>query len=102
MMTPRDVAAVRAIQASVAEVFCIPLALLMARVRRPEVAVPRQIAMYLAYSETSRSLPELGVLFERDHTTVLHALKAVGARIKRDPGFAELVRNVSVLLWRAA
>ena len=102
MMTPRDVAAVRAIQASVAEAFCVPLALLMSRVRRPEIAVPRQIAMYLAYSETTRSLPELGVLFERDHTTVLHALKAVGARIKRDPSFAELVGNVAAGLRRAA
>jgi len=101
-MTPRDVAAVRAIQASVAEAFCVPLALLMSRVRRPEIAVPRQIAMYLAYAETSRSLPELGVLFERDHTTVLHACRAVAERVETDAGFAEMVGNVAAGLRRAA
>ena len=46
--------------------------------RSRSVARPRQIAMYLAKSITSRSLPEIGRKFGgRDHTTVIHAAKKI-------------------------
>ena len=46
--------------------------------RSRSVARPRQIAMYLAKSITSRSLPEIGRKFGgRDHTTVMHAVKKI-------------------------
>ena len=46
--------------------------------RSRSVARPRQIAMYLAKSITSRSLPEIGRKFGgRDHTTVIHAVKKI-------------------------
>ena len=38
---------------------------------------PRQIAMYLARSHTSLSFPDLGRVFGRDHTTVLHAVQRI-------------------------
>ena len=47
--------------------------------RRPNnIAIPRQIAMYLARTLTKHSLQEIGDLFGgRDHGTVIHACKAV-------------------------
>ena len=38
---------------------------------------PRQVAMYLSKSLTSRSLPEMSVerFGNRDHTTVIHAVE---------------------------
>ena len=47
--------------------------------RRPNnIALPRQIAMYLAKELTQKSLPEIGELFGgRDHTTVLHAVRKI-------------------------
>ena len=46
--------------------------------RSRSVARPRQIAMYLAKSITSRSLPEIGRKFGgRDHTTVMHGVKRI-------------------------
>ena len=53
---------------------------MLGRDRSREVALPRQIAMYLAKELTKKSLPEIGELFGgRDHTTVLHAVRKVGS-----------------------
>ena len=53
--------------------------------RSRAVARPRQIAMYLAKSLTPRSLPEIGRRFDRDHTTVLHAVRTV-ERLRSEDG----------------
>ncbi|HWK35248.1 chromosomal replication initiator protein DnaA, partial [Sphingomonas sp.] len=54
-----------------------PIDLLSAR-RAVAVARPRQIAMYLAKRLTTRSLPEIGRKFgNRDHSTVIHAVKRI-------------------------
>lgn len=45
--------------------------------RSRAVARPRQIAMYLAKTMTTRSLPDIGRRFSRDHTTVLHAVRTI-------------------------
>ena len=52
---------------------------------------PRQIAMYLAKQLTSRSLPEIGRKFDRDHTTVMHAVRKVEELILEDASLAENV-----------
>ena len=42
------------------------------------LARPRQIAMYLAKQYTTNSLPDIGRKFSnRDHTTVIHAVKKI-------------------------
>lgn len=38
---------------------------------------PRQLAMAVARTYTDASLPEIGRVFHRDHTTVIHAISAV-------------------------
>jgi chromosomal replication initiator protein len=38
---------------------------------------PRQAAMYLAHRNTDKSTTQIGRFFNRDHTTVLHAIRAV-------------------------
>ena len=57
----------------------------------PEIASARQIAMYLAKQLTSRSLPEIGRKFDRDHTTVMHAVRKVEELILEDASLAENV-----------
>lgn len=50
----------------------------------------RQIAMYLTREITGRSYPEIGRAFgNRDHTTVIHAVRLVKKRIAEDPQVAE-------------
>ena len=66
------------IQKKVAEHYNIRLTDMHSPRRSRSVARPRQIAMYLAKSITSRSLPEIGRKFGgRDHTTVMHAVRKI-------------------------
>lgn len=48
--------------------------------RKREFAWPRQECMYRMRRETSLSLPQIGRIFDRDHTTVIHAIRAVERR----------------------
>ncbi len=66
------------IQRKVAEHYHLKLSDMMSARRAREVARPRQVAMYLAKKLTPRSLPEIGRRFgNRDHTTVMHAVKRI-------------------------
>jgi chromosomal replication initiator protein len=68
------------IQKTVADFFKIKVADMYSKKRPASIAHPRQVAMYLAKELTKKSLPEIGELFGgRDHTTVLHAVRKVGA-----------------------
>ena len=51
--------------------------------RKRQYSWPRQVAMTRIRRETGLSLPEIGRLFRRDHTTVLHAIRAVDARMEK-------------------
>ena len=60
--------------------------------RNRRVVRPRQIGMYLCREVTQRSLPEIGRKFgNRDHTTVLHALRKIKSLIEVDGEIAETV-----------
>ena len=78
------------IQKKVAEHFNIRITDMHSPRRSRSVARPRQIAMYLAKSITSRSLPEIGRKFGgRDHTTVMHAVKKIEELKLSDVNFNE-------------
>jgi chromosomal replication initiator protein len=63
------------------------------------VSRARQVAMYLAYELTPKSLPEIGARFSRDHTTVIYAIRAVQKRMIDD---AEVAEDVRILRERLA
>ena len=65
---------------------------------------PRQIAMYVAYKVTMHSTPRIGRAFHRDHTTVLHALRKIGAMVDSDPAIAAEVEEIVAELdrWMAS
>jgi chromosomal replication initiator protein len=66
------------IQRKVAEHYHIRLADLIGPKRLRSFARPRQVAMYLAKTMTSRSLPDIGRRFGgRDHTTIIHGVKRI-------------------------
>jgi chromosomal replication initiator protein len=59
---------------SVSEVFGVTIDRILGRDRSQDVALPRQIAMYLLREEANYSLPQIGdALGGRDHTTVMYA-----------------------------
>jgi len=66
------------IQKTVADFYKIKVADMYSKRRPANIAMPRQVAMYLAKELTHKSLPEIGDLFGgRDHTTVLHAVRKI-------------------------
>ncbi len=70
---------------AVAQTFNISAEKLLSRDRSREVALPRQIAMYLLREEANASLPQIGeALGGRDHTTVMYAIEKVREMIERD------------------
>ncbi|HEY6981325.1 chromosomal replication initiator protein DnaA [Reyranella sp.] len=66
------------IQQRVAAHYNIKLAEMSSPRRARSVARPRQVAMYLAKQLTTLSLPQIGKRFgNRDHTTVMHAVRKI-------------------------
>jgi chromosomal replication initiator protein len=87
------------IQKRVADYYNIKVTEMSSARRAQMVARPRQVAMYLAKQLTSRSLPEIGRKFgNRDHTTVMHAVKKVDQLRQSDAGFAEDVELLRRML----
>jgi chromosomal replication initiator protein len=58
------------------------------------IALPRQIAMFLACSLTEMSQPEIGAAFHRDHTTVIYARDKIDQMIHTDPYFNEIINQL--------
>ncbi len=87
------------IQKRVSDYYNIRVAEMSSARRAQMVARPRQVAMFLAKQLTSRSLPEIGRKFgNRDHTTVMHAIKKVEQLSSADPGFSEDVELLRRML----
>ena len=87
------------IQKRVAEHYNIRIGEMHSARRARSVARPRQVAMYLAKQLTARSLPEIGKQFGgRDHTTVMHAVKAVTKRREEDEAVASEVQTIEQML----
>ena len=76
---------VESIQNIVAVYFNLNIQEMLSPRRSRSLARPRQIAMYLAKKYTTNSLPEIGRKFSnRDHTTVIHAVKKINELVKND------------------
>ncbi len=83
------------ILATVSERFGIKGEMLCGQRRTRNVALPRQVAMYLTRQLTDLSLVEIGRLYgNRDHTTVLYACEKVGEMITADNEFAERINSM--------
>lgn len=88
MVSPRrpDVMSVEDIQRAVCSHFRLSNSELLSKDRHKSVAFARQVAMYLCRQRLKCSFPELGRAFgNRDHTTVMSAVRRVEALRQRDP-----------------
>ncbi len=84
------------IQKATAEHYALKQADLLSERRTRAVARPRQLAMYLAKTLTTRSYPDIGRRFGgRDHTTVLHAVRRIEALRTADPAIAADIEAVT-------
>jgi chromosomal replication initiator protein len=86
------------IKRKVADHYNLRLSDLVSARRARAVSRPRQVAMFLAKTLTSKSLPEIGRGFGgRDHTTVIHAVRKVEQLRETDSQIAddiELLRRM--------
>lgn len=87
--------------AAVAQLFGIDEDRLLSRDRSRDVALPRQVAMYLIRAETSDSLPLIGkALGGRDHTTVMYGCDKIADRIEADDTLRRQVLAVREKLYQ--
>ena len=90
---------VRVIQDVVSEAFEVPVAMLKAKKRSANIALARQVAMYVTRELTGRSLQQIGQDFGgRDHSTVIHACSLVTAKMQDDSIFKDQVNGVFATL----
>ncbi|MEI8125158.1 MAG: chromosomal replication initiator protein DnaA [Parachlamydiaceae bacterium] len=82
--TPGQKVSVDQILKSVAAVFQVRVSDLRGVGRTKDVALPRQVAMYLAWKWINESLQMLGSSFGKTHSTVLHACKNIEKKIVAD------------------
>ncbi len=95
----RDIAPQRVVEL-VAREFALTVENLLGRDRSREVALPRQVAMYLLRQEANVSLPQIGeVLGGRDHTTVMYAIEKIADNIERDASLRKRVVNIKQQLY---
>ena len=86
------VTTIEKIQNVTSNFYSINLQEMLSQRRSRPLARPRQIAMFLAKKLTTRSLPEIGRKFaNRDHTTVIHAVKTIEKLSLKDE---EMKKNV--------
>ena len=84
------------IQRAVSSHFDVKQIDLISERRAVAIARPRQIAMYLAKRLTTRSLPEIGRKFgNRDHSTVIHAVRRIEDLRTKDGDIDAAVRTLT-------
>ncbi|MBL7833597.1 MAG: chromosomal replication initiator protein DnaA [Cyclobacteriaceae bacterium] len=76
------------IQKTVSEYFKVDLESLKSKIKKREIVIPRQVAMYFCKRYTQLTLALIGENFGgRDHSTVIHALESVEDMMKTDSNF---------------
>jgi chromosomal replication initiator protein len=68
--------------------------------RSRTIAYPRQVAMYLARTETDASLPQIGArLGNRDHTTILYGYEKIAKEVERDDSIRRDTLEIKAVLY---
>ncbi len=83
---------IKKIQKIVADFYNVKTSLLSEANRQKEVAKARQVAMFFAKELTDESLPKIGKEFNKNHATVIYAVKMIEEMIKTKPEFAKEIK----------
>lgn len=86
------------IQEAVAKHFDLKVSDLKANTRAKAVAMPRQIAIYLIRKYTGMGFKEIGSLFGKDHSTVIHACSKVEREMDSEVAMRETIEQIQNLL----
>ncbi|MDQ6988946.1 MAG: chromosomal replication initiator protein DnaA [Mariprofundaceae bacterium] len=87
------------IQKQVALYYNIRLADMKSKVRKRNIAYPRQIAMYISKEMTKMSMPEIAEKFEKkDHTTILYAHRKIQAERDQEQSFDDELSRLMFMI----
>lgn len=99
MEQAQNVLTIETVQKRVADHFQIRHSDMTSKRRPNNIAIPRQVAMYLTRTLTKHSLQEIGDAFGgRDHGTVIHACKAVDNMMEQDSSMRSTVEFLKTQL----
>jgi len=93
-----DSPSVNAIQEAICSVRGVSRQDLLSAKRTSRISHARQLAMYVTRQETSLSLAQIAREFNRDHTTVLHAVRTVSARLTPESETTAILHRTRELL----
>ncbi len=86
---------IESITKTVANYYKIPVGDIRGKVKTKEVALPRQVAMYLISKMLKPTLKDNGHYFSgRDHSTVLHAIKTISDKMKTDAHLGQQILEI--------
>ena len=80
---------------AVANYYCIPVEQITSNKRSKDTVQPRQVSMYLVRDMLGYSLPEIGKIFSRDHSTVLHAVDKVKSLMKTSTEMNDILKTLT-------
>lgn len=87
---------VESIQKEVANFFDLRIQDLKSERKQKNIAIPRQIAMFLSRKYTGSSFPEIGEKFGgKDHSTVIHAVKKIENLLGKDISLTKSINSIS-------
>lgn len=84
------------IQKAVAEYYDLTVENLKSKKRTANVNKARQIAMYLCKMTTEETIERIGLEFNRDHATVIHACDKIDEEYKKNDELKEQVKEIKM------
>lgn len=100
MSSPKHTTSADEIIKSVSGIFGVPVEKIMSRDRTKDVALTRQVIMYLMREEANASLPQIGqAMGGRDHSTVIHACEKVASLLQTDNQFRSQVFRAKDMIF---
>lgn len=83
------------VMALVGEAFGVGVELFKAGSRKADIALARQVVMYLTKAHTELSYSAIAERLKRkNHTTVMHGCKAIEKRLSKDDKFRQLINSL--------
>ncbi len=82
------------IKTLVAAKYNVTISQILSTERTASIITPRQMAMYIARSYTTKSLQEIAKEFEKSHATILHGVKTMKARLENEPETRQILEEI--------
>ncbi len=95
---PGATPSVESIQEAVCSTLAVSRTDLLSPARTARVIQARQLSMYLTRELTSLSLAQIARAFQRDHSTVLHAVRSVSKRLDPGSDVSEMLNRMRSLI----